>query len=69
MPWRGSWTRRHSLTACRRQSCCLDDAHHVRVVGNLVEGEASIGARVSAMWHEHDVGDGTTIRLPQRRRS
>lgn len=42
----------------------LDDAPHLRVVGNL-EGEVHIGLAVVARWEDHDGDDGTTIRLLQ----
>ena len=44
----------------------LDEAPHLRVVGNL-EGEARIGMPVVPFWEERAADDGTVIRLPQWR--
>lgn len=43
----------------------LDDAPELRVVGNLLEGEASIGLPVIAVWEERTADDGSTALLPQ----
>ena len=44
----------------------LDDAPHIRVVGN-VQGEVAIGMPVEAGWDEREADDGTVIRLPRWR--
>lgn len=48
----------------------LDDAPHLRVVGNL-DGDLHpyIGMPVVAYWDERTAEDGTVIRLPQWRRA
>jgi hypothetical protein len=43
----------------------LDDAPRLRVVGNLLEGEARIGLSVVTVWEERTAEDGTTVLLPQ----
>ena len=43
----------------------LDDAPQLRVVGNLLDGEASIGLPVRAVWEERTADDGSTVLLPQ----
>jgi uncharacterized OB-fold protein len=43
----------------------LDDAPRLRVVGNLLEGDARIGLPVRAVWEERTTDDGTTVILPQ----
>ncbi len=47
----------------------LDDAPHVRIVGNLIDvphEEVHIGMSVRALWEEvHDTNTGETILLPQ----
>lgn len=48
----------------------LDDAPHLRVIGNLFEvpvEEVRIGLRVEAFWQEREADDGAVIRLPQWR--
>lgn len=46
----------------------LDDAPHLRVVGNLLgDSPAAIGLRVVADWDERTADDGTRILLPQWR--
>ena len=44
----------------------LDDAPHVRVIGNL-DGPAHIGMPVVPYWHERTADDGTVVLLPQWR--
>ena len=44
----------------------LDDAPHLRVVGN-VDGPVEIGMPVVPYWEERSTDDGTVIRLPQWR--
>ena len=44
----------------------LDDAPHLRVVGNI-EGDVHIGMPVVPYWEERTADDGTLIRLPQWR--
>jgi uncharacterized protein len=46
----------------------LDDAPHVRVVGD-VDGDVEIGATVVPWWDERTADDGTVIRLPRWRRA
>ncbi len=43
----------------------LDDAPHVRVVGNLDGADVTIGMAVVATWDERTAEDGTAILLPQ----
>jgi uncharacterized OB-fold protein len=43
----------------------LDDAPHVRVVGNLSGPDVHIGMPVVAEWEERTSADGTPILLPQ----
>jgi uncharacterized OB-fold protein len=46
----------------------LDDAPHIRVIGNLIDGtDVQIGMSVVAEWDEHTAEDGTQILLPQWR--
>ena len=50
----------------------LDDVPELRVVGNLVDADpadARIGLAVTAVWTDHDAGDGVVIRLPNWRPS
>jgi uncharacterized OB-fold protein len=50
----------------------LDDAPHVRVVGNLLDvpvEEIAIGMPVTATWEELAADDGETILLPQWQRA
>ena len=42
----------------------LDDAPHLRVLGNF-GGEPEIGQAVVARWDDHETDDGDTIRLLQ----
>lgn len=44
----------------------LDDAPHLRVVGNI-EGGVYIGMAVVPWWEERTAGDGTRVLLPQWR--
>ena len=44
----------------------LDDAPHLRVVGNI-EGDVHIGMPVVPYWDDRTADDGTVIRLPQWR--
>ncbi len=44
----------------------LDDAPHLRVVGNL-EGDVHIGMPVVPYWEERTADDGTVVLLPQWR--
>jgi uncharacterized OB-fold protein len=46
----------------------LDEVPEVRVVGNLLDGDAVIGMPVVATWEELAAEDGTVVRLPQWRR-
>jgi uncharacterized OB-fold protein len=46
----------------------LDDAPHVRVVGNI-DGPVHIGMPVVPWWEERTADDGTLVRLPQWRAS
>jgi uncharacterized OB-fold protein len=43
----------------------LDDAPHVRVVGNLDGDDVTIGMPVVATWEVRTAEDGTEIHLPQ----
>jgi uncharacterized OB-fold protein len=43
----------------------LDDAPHIRVVGNIEGTDVAIGMPVVATWEERAAEDGTTILLPQ----
>jgi uncharacterized OB-fold protein len=43
----------------------LDDAPHIRVLGNLEGTDVTIGMPVVATWDEHPAEDGTTVLLPQ----
>ena len=43
----------------------LDDAPHIRVVGNLDGADVTIGMSVVATWDERTVEDGTVLLLPQ----
>ena len=48
----------------------LDDAPHLRVVGNMPEtplDDVRIGLRVVPYWEERVVDDGVVVRLPQWR--
>jgi uncharacterized OB-fold protein len=50
----------------------LDDAPHVRVVGNLLDvpvEEVAIGMPVTATWEEFSSDDGETVLLPQWQRA
>lgn len=44
----------------------LDDAPHLRVVGNI-EGDVQIGMPVVPYWEDRTAADGTVIRLPSWR--
>ncbi len=44
----------------------LDEAPHIRVVGNL-DGPAHIGMAVVPYWEERTADDGTVVLLPQWR--
>jgi uncharacterized OB-fold protein len=44
----------------------LDDAPHLRVVGNM-EGDVEIGMPVVPYWEERVAEDGTIVQLPQWR--
>ena len=46
----------------------LDDAPHLRVVGNI-EGEVEIGMSVVPYWEERTAEDGTVVLLPQWRKA
>lgn len=46
----------------------LDDAPHLRVVGDI-EGPVEIGMAVVPWWDERAAADGTVIRLPRWRRA
>jgi uncharacterized OB-fold protein len=43
----------------------LDDAPHIRIVGNLDAAHVAIGMPVVATWDERTAEDGTVILLPQ----
>jgi len=43
----------------------LDDAPHVRVVGNIDGADVTIGMPVVATWEQRTAEDGTVILLPQ----
>jgi uncharacterized OB-fold protein len=43
----------------------LDDAPHIRIVGNIEGTDVTIGMPVVATWEERTAEDGTTILLPQ----
>lgn len=43
----------------------LDDAPHIRIVGNIDGTDVTIGMPVVATWEERTAEDGTTILLPQ----
>jgi len=45
----------------------LDEAPHLRVVGNLAGNDVHIGMALVPYWDEHAADDGTTILLPQWR--
>jgi uncharacterized OB-fold protein len=45
----------------------LDDAPHLRVVGNVEGDGVRIGTAVVPYWEERTADDGTVIRLPQWR--
>ena len=45
----------------------LDEAPHLRVVGNLDGDDVRIGMAVVPYWEERAADDGTTILLPQWR--
>ena len=48
----------------------LDDAPHLRVVGNLEGGgDVAVGTAVVPYWDERVTEDGTTVLLPQWRRA
>lgn len=42
----------------------LDDAPHIRIVGNL-EGDVRVGMAVEAHWEDFDTEEGATIKLIQ----
>lgn len=46
----------------------LDDAPHLRVVGNM-EGDVEIGMPVVPYWEERTAEDGTVVLLPQWRKA
>jgi uncharacterized OB-fold protein len=46
----------------------LDEAPHVRIVGNLDDDDVTIGMPVVATWEERTADDRSTILLPQWRR-
>jgi uncharacterized OB-fold protein len=46
----------------------LDDAPHLRVVGNI-EGDVEIGMPVVPYWEERTAEDGTVVLLPQWRKA